>query len=131
MQQGSSDITTNPYRATVEKRANGTVSFRLIGGNPDTRADAERRIVQFSPSSTYFWKFTWGQGTARLRISQDDESGPVLFDNTQSYGGTYRPNPHTAHLGAPPGRGGVVDASVPGAIIRSVWISSRPRPDGM
>lgn len=131
MQQGSSDITTNPYRATVEKRANGTVSFRLIAGNDDNRADADRRIVQFSPSATYFWKFTWGNGTARLVITADDERGPVLFDNAKGYGGTYRPNPHIAHLGAPPGRAGSVDASVPGAIIKDVWISNRPRPTSL
>ncbi len=129
MQQGFSDLTTNPYRATVEKRANGTVSFRLIAGNADTRADADRQIVQFSSSETYFWRFTWGNGTARLVITTDD--GRVLFDNTKSYGGTYLPNPHIAHLGAPPGRGGVVDASVPGAIIKDVWISNRPRPTSL
>ena len=131
MQQGSSDITTNPYRATVEKRANGTVSFRLIAGDGDSRADADRRIVQFNSSATYFWKFTWGNGTARLVITVDDERGPVLFDNAKGYGGTYLPNPHIAHLGAPPGRSGLVDASVPGAIIKDVWISNRPRPTSL
>jgi hypothetical protein len=128
MQQGATDITENPYRATIEKRANGTVSFRLIGGNPDTRADADRRIVQFNPSTTYYWKFTWGGGVARLVITERDEQGQVVYNDADLYGGTYRPDPHIAHLGAPVPRGGLVDASTPGAIIRNVWISSRPRP---
>jgi hypothetical protein len=131
MQQGSDLITTNPYRATIEKRANGTVSFRLIAGNPDTRADADRREVTFSPSKTYLWRFTWGGGTARLVIFEGDEQGPVVFNNAKSYGGTYLPNPHIAHLGAPPARDGLIDASTPGAIIRNVWISNRPRPAGL
>jgi hypothetical protein len=131
MQEGSDDIATNPYRATIDKRANGTVSFRLIAGNPDTRADADRRIVQFDPTKTYLWKFTWGGGTARLVIRENNTQGAVIFDNAKSYGGTYSPNPHIAYLGAPVPRGGAVDASVPGAIIRNVWISSRPRPEGL
>lgn len=131
MQQGSEVITTNPYRATIEKRSSGTVSFRFIAGNPDTRADADRRVVTFSPSKTYFWRFTWGSGTARLVITEGNEQGPVVFNNAKSYGGTYTPNPHIAHLGAPPSRDGLVDASTPGAVIRNVWISSQPRPAGL
>ena len=76
-------------------------------------------------------EFTWGNGTARLVITADDERGPVLFDNAKRYGGTYLPNPHIAHLGAPSGRSRLVDASVPGAIIKDVWISNRPRPTSL
>ena len=131
MMQGNDDIATNPYRATIEKRSTGTVSFRLIAGDPDDRADADRRIVQFNPSTTYFWRFTWGNGTARLTITERNAQGLVVFNNAKSYGGTYRPSPHIAHLGAPVPRGGVQDASTQGAIIRNVWLSSKPRPEGL
>ena len=43
--------------------------------------------------------------------------------------GTYRPSPHYAYAGAPTGRSGAESASIPGAIYRNVWVSSRPRPD--
>jgi hypothetical protein len=131
MQQGTADITTNPYRGTVDKRSTGNISFRLIAGNPDQRADADRRIVQFNPSVTYLWRFTWGNGVARLVITEDDEQGRVLFNDSDSYSGVYLPDPHIAHLGAPIGRGGAIDASTPGAVIRNVWISSSPRPPGL
>jgi len=36
--------------------------------------------------------------------------------------------PHVIHLGAPVGRAGPNDASIPGAIYKNVWVSSRPRP---
>jgi hypothetical protein len=131
MQQGTSDLTTNPYRATIEKRDRGTVTFRLIAGNADSRADSERRVVQFNPSATYFWKFTWGHGLGRLVVIEGGENGRVVYDASSSYGGTYRPNPHIAHLGAPPGRAGLPTASVPGAVISQVWLSNRPRPSGL
>lgn len=131
MQQGSSDITTNPYRATIEKRDNGTVAFRFIAGDVNARADSLRPIVQFNPSATYFWKFTWGNGVALLLVLEGGENGRVVYNQADTYSGTYRPNPHIAHLGAPPGRGGIDTASVPGAVIWNVWLSSKPRPSGL
>ena len=96
-----------------------------------TAGPGERRILQFNPRTTYFWKFTWGNGIARLLITENDAQGRVLFNLAKSYGGTYLPNPHIAHLGAPIPRGGLVDASTPGAVIRNVWLSSKPRPAGL
>ena len=131
MQQGSTDMTTNPYRATIEKRDVGTVTFRFIAGNVDARADSLREVVQFNPSAIYFWKFTWGHGVARLQVLEGGQQGRVMYDQSDSYSGTYRPDPHIAHLGAPPGRAGIDTASVPGAVISNVWLSSRPRPSGL
>jgi hypothetical protein len=131
MQQGSSDITTNPYRATVEKRDHGTVTFRFIGGDVNARADGAREDFVFNPSAVYFWKLTWGSGFARLMVLEGGETGRVVYNRGDSYSGTYRPSPHIAHLGAPPGRAGINTASVPGAVISNVWLSSRPRPAGL
>jgi hypothetical protein len=44
-------------------------------------------------------------------------------------GRAYDPNPHVIYLGAPSGRSGPEGASVDGAVIRQVWVSSRPRPE--
>ena len=131
MQQGSTDMTTNPYRATIEKRDHGTVTFRFIAGDVDARADGAREDFVFNPSALYFWKFTWGSGFARLVVLEGGENGRVVYNQGDSYSGTYRPNPHIAHLGAPPGRAGINTASVPGAVISNVWLSSRPRPSGL
>ena len=131
MQEGFTDLTTNPYRATIEKRDHGTVTFRFIAGNSDTRADGERIDVQFDPSLLYFWKFTWGSGAARLVVLEGGEQGRPIYDRSSTYGGTYRPSPHVAYVGAPPGRAGINTASVPGAVIRYVWLSNRPRPSGL
>jgi hypothetical protein len=131
MQQGSTDMTTNPYRATIEKRDHGTVTFRFIAGDVNARADSLREDFVFNPSALYFWKFTWGSGFARLVVLEGGENGRVVYNQGDSYSGTYRPNPHIAHLGAPPGRAGINTASVPGAVISNVWLSSRPRPSGL
>jgi hypothetical protein len=131
MQQGTTDLTTNPYRATIEKRDKGTVTFRFIAGDVGARADAERIDLQFNPSLVYFWKFTWGNGFARLVVLEGGENGRVMYNQGDSYSGTYRPSPFFAYLGAPPGRAGIDTASVPGAVISNVWLSSRPRPSGL
>jgi hypothetical protein len=131
MQEGFTDITTNPYRATIEKRDHGTVTFRFIAGDVDARADGLREDRVFNPSAIYFWKFTWGNGFARLVVLEGGENGHVVYNQGDSYSGTYRPNPHIAHLGAPAGRAGINTASVPGAVIRNVWLSTKPRPSGL
>jgi hypothetical protein len=132
MQQGSTDIRQNPYRATIEKRDHGTVTFRFIGGNVNAKyADGERMDLQFNPSALYFWKFTWGNGFARLLVLEGGENGRVIYNQGDSYTGTYRPSPHIAHLGGTVGQSGINNASVPGAVISYVWLSSKPRPSGL
>ena len=52
-----------------------------------------------------------------------------MFDQQHGTGShPYRPDPHYIHLGAPMGRAGFLDATMPGIIIKNVWASSRPRP---
>ena len=128
MQQGFDDLTENVFRATVEKRSNGEISFRFIAGNPDERADADRVFLSFDPATTYFWRLTWGNRQARLVIIETTGAGRVLFDQTDSYGGTYTPSPHIAYIGAPSGRSGPTAASVPGMRVKNVWLSNAPRP---
>ena len=40
----------------------------------------------------------------------------------------HRPEQHTIHLGAPVGRAGPQDATMPGGVYKNLWVSSRPRP---
>jgi hypothetical protein len=137
MQEGYDDLTTNDYRMTVEKRGRsyvtpGAVTWRIIMGEADDHdriIDGFRTGVAFSDERWYFWKFTWGTGRAALEVREDGPGGRVIYASSASERGfRYRPVPHVVHLGAPPGRAGAGDASIPGAIYKNVWLSSRPRP---
>jgi hypothetical protein len=132
MQEGQTDITDNRFRATIEKRFNGEISFRFISGDAvNGVVNADRRILSFDPATTYFWRFTWGNGQVRMFISETDASGPVVFDQTKGYSGTYSPTPHFAYIGAPVPRGGADGASVPGMVVRDVWLAGSPRPSSL
>lgn len=137
MQEGGGDITTNDYRVTIEKRGRlyptpGAVTFRIITGDANDHGrifDGFRTGVAFSDERWYFWKFTWRLGSAGLEVREDSPRGRVIYANSVGTGSRpYRPVPHVIHLGAPTGRAGEQDASIPGAIYKNVWVSSRPRP---
>jgi len=135
MQEGDdiNDITTDDYRFTAELRgrnygAPGSVTFRIIAGDGVSR-DAHRVQLNFSSSLWYFWRFSWRTGSARLEVKENGPSGRTIYDTSIGTGShPYRPDPHMIHLGAPAGRAGLLDATMPGIIIKNVWASSRPRP---
>jgi len=131
-----SDLTTSRWRMTVEKRGddigddgNFRISWKFIPGSEDDLVEAgpgRRLFIPFDPSRTYLFTTTWG-GFFRVAI-RDGANGPVVYDEGDPYVGVYRPNPHWIHVGAPMPRV-TDDASVPGMVVRNVWVSSRPRPD--
>lgn len=134
---GGNDITDNDYRMTVEKRGRlyptpGAVTWRIITGEADDHGrifDGDRVGVAFSDELWYFWKFTWGNGSAALEVREGGPSGPVIYSSRRGIGSNpYRPVPHYVHLGVPVGRAGPNDASIPGAVYKNLWVSSRPRP---
>jgi hypothetical protein len=139
MQEGGGDITANDYRFTAEKRGSsyetpGATTWRIIMGDADEHAgrifDGGRLPVAYSDEQWYFWKFTWeSPGRARLQVIEGGPRGRVIYDQSRGTGGfLYRPVPHLIHVGASVGRAGPIDASIPGAIYKNVWVSSRPRP---
>ena len=129
MQEGQTDITDNRFRATIEKRFNGEISFRFITGDAvNGVVNADRQFLSFDPAMTYFWRFTWGNGQVRMFIAENDANGRVMFDQTKGYSGTYSPLPHFAYIGAPVPRGGTDGASVPGMVVKDVWLAGSPRP---
>lgn len=137
MADSAADITTSEYRATYEKRGDpaGVIAwrFRYGGGRQIDTEGAERVQLaesQLNDRGTYLWRVTWGNGVHCLEIFRFS-NGQVQGGNYSSckgYSGTYRPTPHNIFLGSPSGRAGVTDASVPGIIIRRVWVSATPRP---
>ncbi|MGE5246413.1 MAG: hypothetical protein ACM3SQ_19485 [Betaproteobacteria bacterium] len=131
MGQGFSDIITNDRRMTVEKRGfpAGMVAWRFITHDDQIDTGAgERRIVNFLADHTYLFRATWGGNRFELQI-RDGAHGNVIYDMSKHYAGVYDPNPHVIYVGAPVGRSGPDGASVQGATIRQVWVSSRPRPE--
>lgn len=137
MQEGGGDITTNDYRFTFEKRGSsyeipGAVTFRFINGEGDEEGfinDGARLPVEFSDERWYFWKVSWNAFTVIAEVRRDGPNGTVIYRQSRSTNGhPYRPEPHVLHLGAPVGRAGPQDASIPGSVYKNVWVSSRPRP---
>ena len=132
MREGRSDITTNDRRFTAEKRGNpaGIIAWRMITHRDqiDT-VGRERIVVEFSASKWYLWTARWGGNRFNLTIRENNASGKVIYNFGKSYAGEYDPNPHMAYVGAPVGRGGHSDATIPGMIAKQVWLSSRDRPD--
>jgi hypothetical protein len=138
MQEGFDDITTNDYRFTVEKRGRlypepGAIQFRMIVGDSsdeDFINDSfPRSVLPLSDDIWYLWRITWRTGFADLTVQRDGPSGPVVFHREVATNGhPYRPQPHVIHLGAPVGRAGPQDASIPGAVYKNVWVGPGPRP---
>jgi hypothetical protein len=141
MQEGHGELTDNDYRFTAEKRGRsystpGATTWRIIMGEADEHAgrifDGDRfaPAAGYSDERWYFWRFTWASpGRAELTVRADGPRGPVIYQTSRGTGGfLYRPVPHVIHLGASVGRAGVIDASIPGATYKNVWVSSAPRP---
>jgi hypothetical protein len=145
MQQGpdDSDFVTNLYRVDIQYRGvNGVppncIQFRVLYGSatdtsvryePDT-AKRNASVVLLNPSTTYYWKATWGSVfNLFMREGGAAGTGPTLYDfSIPTPKGSYQPNPHYAYLGAPPARSGPEAASIPGSIYSNVWLGNKPRP---
>lgn len=132
MSSGYDDITTNSRRFTIEKRGTtepGAVAWRVIasGGAIETVGD-ERLVVNFQPASTYLWQATWGNSNFGLTITEGGVGGRRVYDQGRPYIGVYDANPHIVYLGAPETRSGPDSQSVPGIVLRQVWVSRNPRP---
>ena len=136
MAQGFDNITTNPYRATIDFRAKnyptpGAVTFRIITGDSSSRIfDGPRNVIGgWDPAKWYFWQFSWQTGSASLLVRQDSESGPILYNATISTGShAYAPNPHVLYVGKQTPRGGEADGTAWPITVKDVWASANPRP---
>lgn len=133
MSEGLDDLVVNDRRMSVEKRGDppGIIAWRLITRDDQVDTEgAEREARDFDPNESYLWTATWN-GFFNLRIQRGGSDGPVMYEKGKPYQGVYDPDPHYAFIGAPSGRSGITAATVPGMIVRHVWISSRPRPAGL
>jgi hypothetical protein len=131
MREGFGDITTNDRRLTIEKRGNppGIIAFRIISHHSQEETQGAERVTRnFVSNRWYLWKATYRGGRFQLEIFEDGANGRRIYSFGKNYDGLYDPNPHLVYIGAPVGRGGPVDATVPGMIAKQLWVSSRPRP---
>ena len=55
-------------------------------------------------------------------------TGQNIYNFGKPYDGFYRPEPHVVYAGGGPARAGLEAQTVPGMIIRQIWVSERPRP---
>jgi hypothetical protein len=142
MQEGQSDFITNRYRVDIQYRGSSgfppnAITFRALYGEADDldvryEPDTARRFASvflLNPSTVYNWKATWGS-EVRVTVREGGTAGtPIYNHGVPSPNGVYAPSPMYAYLGTPPGRSGIESASIPGAIYRNVWLSSKPRPE--
>ncbi len=133
MSEGLDDIVVNDRRMTVEKRGDpaGIVAWRFISHEDQVDTEgAEREFVAFDENAPYLWTATWN-GFFNVRIQRGGSDGETIYSKGKGYAGAYDPDPHYAFIGAPIGRTGPDGATVPGMIVRHVWISAQPRPAGL
>jgi hypothetical protein len=143
MQEGQDDYITNRYRVDIQYRGSAgfppnSVQFRVLyGDDPCCRYEPDtdtrfRSVLLLDPSTTYYWKFTWGRenGEVRTVLKEGGIDGTNTLYNVgvRTPDGRYTPSPQYAYLGAPTGRSGNESASITGTIYRNVWLSSRARP---
>lgn len=130
--QGFGEITDNAYRFTLEKRGSGysdpgQTRYRIITNG--SVFDSPSTTPNFDPSRWYFWQATWGNGGSRLMVRADSETGPIVVNLSATTGSKpYAPNPMVAYVGAPIGRAGPDDASVPRITVKNVWLGAAARP---
>ncbi len=101
------DVTTNPYRFTVDKRSsafgwNGHVRARMLVGcaQPQCEFEARNSSTSWNPSETYHWRIEWGNGGWNIRITRQSDGGTHVNIGT-GYRGVYQPFPHIIELGSP------------------------------
>jgi hypothetical protein len=133
MSDGYDDITTNDRRATFEKRADGTMAWRVITHNDQIETgSAERVFVQYNLTDTFAFGMDWHANRFSFYARQGGFKGKQIYGQSKGWtGAPYDPQTHVVYIGGPGGRAGDDSGSVPNIIIRQVWASPSPRPDSI
>jgi hypothetical protein len=138
MSDGTGDITNSNYQMSTMYRGlsgnpDNCIAFKAVFGSqgrivePD-RAQRDAGIRNLNPSSTYFWKATWGT-EFRLKVVDGGPNGSTIYELGLPSTGTYRPSPAFAYLGSNQNTFGSDAGTYPGAIYRNLWVGNRPRPE--
>lgn len=129
------NITDNEYRVTLDKRTTwlgqgspARFTFCVRSASSASHCPEPTAGPQsWNRNKTYFWKFTWGNGLARLVILDGGTKGTPMVDLPASYAGVWNPARMIVRLGSVGGRAG--SDTNPGTVIRNLWVSNRPRPN--
>jgi len=122
------NITDNSYRVTLDRRnasSGGTVRYTMRSRGVDA-GEPNAGGMGWSRSRIYLWTFRWNNGASSLSVKDGGTSGNVVKSVGTNYKAPYSPNPHVIRLGSVGGRAG--SETLPGAIIRNLWVSAAPRP---
>lgn len=136
LEQGT-NTTDNRYRVTIDKRSTWvgqgsriryTMCSGLKAGNCDEPVTGAQN---WDRTKTYFWKFEWRAGVAKLFVNRDGKNGPAMPGTggglTNRYEVPYNPTVHLVRLGSVGGRS--EPETNPGTIVWNVWVSPRARPN--
>ena len=123
------NVTDNAYRVTLDRRnasSGGTVRYTMRSRGVDA-GEPNAGGMGWSRSKIYLWTFTWNNGASRLSVKDGGSTGNLVKSVGTNYKAPYSPNPHVIRLGSVGGRAG--SETLPGAIIRNLWVSAAPRPN--
>ena len=123
------NVTDNSYRVTLDRRnssSGGTVRYTMRSRGVDA-GEPNAGGMGWSRSKIYLWTFAWNNGASRLTVKDGGTTGNLVKSVGTNYKAPYSPNPHVIRLGSVGGRAG--SETLPGAIIRNLWVSAAPRPN--
>jgi hypothetical protein len=139
MMDGVSSLFSSGYMFNVQYRGvpgnpDNCISFKALFGGESfkmepTGVQRAAGVIALTPTTTYFWKATWGT-TVRL-VVQSGIGGPTRYDLEVGAVGTYSPTPHTAYIGANRGGSTFEEGSYPGMIVRNFFVGNKPRPTSL
>lgn len=125
------NITDNAYRLTLDKRTTwvgqGSVIRYTLKSRGVDAGEPKSGPQSWNRANTYFWKYTWAGGNARLVVLDGGVNGTVKANLPTTYKAPYSPDPHLIRLGSVRGRAG--SDTNPGTIIWNLWVSPNPRPN--
>lgn len=129
------NVTDNEYRVTLDKRSSwlgqgspARFTFCVRSASSASHCPEPTAGPQsWNRNKTYFWKFTWGNGLARLVILDGGTNGAPMVNLPASYVGVWNPARMLVRLGSIGGRAG--SDTNPGTTIRNLWVSAKPRPN--
>jgi hypothetical protein len=141
MLNGTGRLDLSKYQMNVQYRGrdgnpNNAIAFKAVWGDEDVKLEPELHERQadvrlLDPGRTYFWQATWDALTFRLVVREDGPTGNQIYSRSKTSPagyGPYAPAPHYAYLGANELALGGEDGTVPGIVIRNVWLSNKSRP---
>lgn len=120
------------YRG-IPGNPDNAISYKVLMGDSDLKyePDFQQRtagVRPLNPNTTYYWEATWGS-SFQLTVREGGQTGPIIYQRSQSTPGTYNPAEHFVYLGATDA--GLETGSYPGAIYRNFWVGSTPRPQAL